>query len=185
MRYMKIKRIIALVILLTVAGVGLASTPAARTGDNNREPELPSPACDKVQVETGNRVAFHVYARGVQIYRWDGASWVFVAPVATLFADANYHGQVGIHYAGPTWESNSGSKVVAKRSFDCAPDSSAIPWLLLQTVSTSGPGIFSSVSYVQRVNTTGGLIPATPGSLVGESVEVPYTAEYYFYRAEN
>jgi hypothetical protein len=39
------------------------------------------------------------------------------------------------------------------------------------------------VTYVQRVNTTGGLRPAAPGSSIGAVVEVPYTAEYYFYRA--
>jgi hypothetical protein len=120
---------------------------------------------------------------GVQIYRWNGASWDFVEPVARLYASANYHGEVGIHYAGPTWESNSGSKVVATRLEGCSPDPTAIPWLLLQTVSTEGPGIFSSVTYIQRVNTVGGLAPAAPGLSIGATVEVPYTAEYYFYRA--
>jgi len=126
-----------------------------------------------------------VYAVGAQVYRWNGAGWDFVAPVATLSADANHNGDVGIHYAGPTWESNSGSKVVARRLAACSPDSTAIPWLLLQAVSATGPGIFGSVTYVQRVNTTGGLAPATPGSSVGGVVEVPYTAEYYFYRGED
>jgi hypothetical protein len=130
-------------------------------------------------------VAFHTYALGVQIYRWNGTRWVFLEPVATLFADANYHGKVGIHYVGPTWESNSGSKVVARRVADCTPDLTAIPWLRLETVSTEGPGIFNSVTYVQRVNTVGGLAPAAPGSSIGMVVEVPYTAEYYFYRAED
>ncbi|MFY9571806.1 MAG: DUF3455 domain-containing protein, partial [Blastocatellia bacterium] len=114
MHNVKSKRVIGLVILLTVAGLALASVPAARAGDDNRPPDLPPPLCNDVQVPSGNKVVFRVYARGVQIYRWNG-TWVFVAPVARLFADANYHGQVGIHYAGPTWESNSGSKVVAAR----------------------------------------------------------------------
>ena len=185
MRYMNIKFVIGLVVLLTVAGLAPASISVARANDNNNMPDLPSPLCNDVQVQTGNKLAFHAYARGVQIYRWDGATWVFVAPVATLFADAGYHGQVGIHYAGPTWESNSGSKVVAARKSGCTPDPTAIPWLLLQAVSTNGPGIFSSITYVHRVNTTGGLAPAAPGSSIGEAVEVPYTAEYYFYRAED
>jgi len=30
----------------------------------------------------------------------------------------------------------------------------------------------------------GGLPPVAPGSYINEAVEVPYTAEYYFYRAE-
>jgi hypothetical protein len=100
------KRIIGLVALLAVFGLTFTSVPAARAGDDNRAPDLPA-ACSGLQVPAGNKVAFHVYARGVQIYRWNGVAWSFVAPVATLFADANYHGQVGIHYAGPTWESNS------------------------------------------------------------------------------
>ncbi|HXG65994.1 MAG TPA: DUF3455 domain-containing protein [Blastocatellia bacterium] len=182
---MKTKRFIGLVVLLTAAVTAPASIPAARAGDDNRAPDLPSPTCDSVQVQPGNKVAFRVYARGVQIYRWNGATWLFVAPVATLFADAGFHGQVGIHYAGPTWESNSGSKVVATRLEGCSPEPTAIPWLLLQATSTNGPGIFSAVTYIQRVNTTGGLAPTAPGSFLNESAEVPYTAEYYFYHAED
>jgi hypothetical protein len=126
-----------------------------------------------------------MYARGVQIYRWNGTAWQFIAPSATLFADPGYHGQVGIHYAGPTWESNSGSFVRAARKEDCTPDTTAIPWLLLETTSTGGPGIFSSVTYVQRVDTTGGKAPDYPGTTIGESVEVAYTAVYYFYRPKD
>ena len=185
MRYMKIKHVIALIILLTVAGVALASIPAERKDNNNNEPDLPSPLCDELQVPPGHRLAFHAYALGVQVYRWNGAIWAFVEPVATLFADANYHGKVGIHYVGPTWESNSGGKVVATRLKDCSPDPTAIPWLLLQTVSNGGPGIFGSVTYIQRVNTIGGLAPAAPGASIGAMVEVPYTAEYYFYHARD
>ena len=121
----------------------------------------------------------------MQIYRWNGTSWAFVEPVATLFSDADYHEKVGTHYLGPTWESNSGSKVVAARLTGCTPDPTAIPWLLLQTVSTDGPGIFGSVTYIQRVNTKGGLAPTAPGVSIGTVAEVPYTAEYYFYRARN
>ncbi len=185
MRYMKKKFAIAFVVLLTVAGFAPASIPAARVGDNNRAPDLPSPLCDSLQVQPGNKVAFRVYAVGVQIYRWNGASWGFVEPVAMLYADANYHVKIGIHYAGPTWESNSGGKVVASRLEGCSPDPAAIPWLLLQTVSTDGPGILSSVTYIQRVNTKGGLAPTAPGSSIGAVTEVPYTAEYYFYSNRN
>ena len=185
MQHMKIKRILALVLLLAIAGLALPSISTARAGDNDRSPDLPFPLCDSLQVPVGNKLAFHVYAVGVQKYRWNGTAWAFVEPVATLFADASYHGKVGMHYAGPTWESNSGSKVVAARVAACTPDASAIAWLRLETVSTDGPGIFSQVTYVQRVNTVGGLAPGAPGLSIGAVVEVPYTAEYYFYRAEN
>ena len=177
------KRVIGLVVLLTLVGVASASMPAAQASDHTLD--LPSPLCDRVQVPSGSRLAFHTYALGVQIYRWNGTSWVFVEPVARLFANANYTGEVGFHYAGPTWESNSGSKVVASRLEGCSPDPTAIPWLKLQVVSADDPGIFDSVTYIQRVNTTGGLAPTAPGSSIGAMVEVPYTAEYYFYRAGN
>jgi hypothetical protein len=182
MIYMKTKLIV--VVLLSGVGIAFASTPAARA-INNHTPELPSPLCDGIQVLAGNKVAFHAYALGVQVYRWNGTSWDFVGPVANLFADANYRGKVGIHYGGPTWESNSGSNVVAARLAGCSPNSTAIPWLLLQAGSNDGPGIFDSVTYIQRVNTAGGLAPADPGSTPGEEAKIPYTAEYYFYRAEN
>jgi hypothetical protein len=179
----KIKRALALAILFTA--VGLTHAHAARAAAFDRAPDLPPNLCESLQVPAGNEVAFHAYASGVQVYKWSGTAWVFVEPVANLFADRNYHGQVATHYAGPTWESNSGSKVVAKRLAGCIPDASAIAWLKLETVSTEGPGIFDGVTFVQRVNTTGGTAPSTPGSFVGEEARVSYTAEYYFYRAAN
>ena len=171
--------------LAALAVLALACIQLARAGADNRTPDLPSPLCDRLQVQPGSKVAFHVYALGVQIYRWDGTSWVFVAPSARLFADAEYHGEVGIHYAGPTWESHSAGKVVASRVESCAPDPTAIPWLLLQMISNEGPGIFDRVTYIQRVNTAGGLPPTGPGPFIGAEEEVPYTAEYYFYRAQD
>ena len=184
MHHISTKRIVAFVALVAFFGIASASIPGVQAGGYDRRPDLP-PTCERLQVESGHTVAFHVYAIGVQIYRWNGTAWDFVAPQATLSASANYEGEVGVHYAGPTWESNSGSKVVARRKEDCTPDTTAIPWLLLESTSTSGPGIFSSISFIQRVNTTGGLKPTTPGLSIGEISQVPYTAEYYFYRQQD
>lgn len=161
------------------SSIGLASDD-----ENKQAPELP-PGCGTIQVQAGNKVSFHAYAVGVQIYRWNGAGWDFVAPSAKLFADSGFRGLVGDHYAGPTWESNSGSKVVARRVDGCTPNATAIPWLLLEAVTTDGPGIFAKTAFIQRVNTGGGLAPSTPGPFVGYEQKVPYIAEYYFYRADN
>ncbi|HWS89550.1 MAG TPA: DUF3455 domain-containing protein [Pyrinomonadaceae bacterium] len=187
MRNVKSNIITRLFVLLAAALFALPSAAAARANEGGRTPELPTPLCDSIRVEAGHEVAFHTYALGVQVYRWNGTSWVFVEPVANLYADRGFRGQVGTHYAGPTWESNSGSKVVARRvaGTGCTPDSGAIPWLKLETVSTDGPGIFGGVTFIQRVNTTGGNAPAAPGTTVGEEAKVPYTAEYFFYRAAN
>jgi hypothetical protein len=177
---MNLKRIIGLALLLTLT----ALAPASIHADDNRAPELPSPACDELQVPAGHKVSFHVYALGVQKYRWNGTSWLFLGPEATLYADANYRGKVGTHYGGPTWESNSGSLVVGERMAGCSANPTAIDWLLLRAVETDGPGIFSKVTFIQRVNTVGGRAPAESG-VVGEERRIPYTTEYYFYRAGN
>jgi len=172
-------------ILATLTMLAIAPITTARAGDDSRQPPLPSPPCDFVQVPEGNKVSFHVYAVGVQIYRWNGSAWVFVAPAAVLYANADHDGEVGTHYAGPTWESNSGSKVVGSRLAGCTSDATAIPWLLLRAVTSDGPGIFDRVTFIQRVNTVGGLAPSAAGSTVGEEQQVPYTAEYFFYRASD
>jgi hypothetical protein len=162
-------------------------TACANGAEPARSPHA-SPSLSKVQLGTCSDLTvsgepkFHAYAVGVQIYRWNGTSWVFIAPRATLYADAGRHAIVGTHYVGPTWESVSGSKVVGTVAKRCTPNSSAIPWLLLDATSSAGPGVFDGVTQIQRVNTVGGVAPSTAGSIIDETAEVPYTAEYFFYR---
>jgi len=164
--------------------MALAPGPAASLAQDNREPDL-STNCASLDAGETNKVAMVAFAVGVQIYRWNGSAWVFVAPEAVLYANEDYDGVVAIHYAGPTWESNSGSKVVGVRAAGCTPDPSAIPWLRLNAVTAEGPGIFHRVTSIQRVNTVGGIAPATPGTAVGQEARVPYKAEYVFYRARD
>ena len=169
------------------------ATAVAAAACDDRAPLAPAPSLDRHAADlggctnlappAGSQLAHHVYAAGVQVYRWDGTAWVFVEPSAVLYADAGEHGAVGTHYAGPTWESNGGSKVVGAVQERCTPDASAIPWLLLRAVSAEGPGIFARTTFIQRVNTVGGKAPAAPGGAAGEVARAPYTAEYLFYRA--
>ena len=169
---------------LLCAGLCLSSAtvPAVRAKGANSSPDLP-PVCESIEAPAGNKLAFRVYAVGVQRYRWNGASWDFVEPVATLYADPNFRVKAGTHYAGPTWESVLGGKVVATRVESCSPDPASIPWLLLR--ATSADGVLSLVTYIQRVNTKGGLAPIAPGASTGVMAEIPYTTEYLFYRAGN
>src|SRR5206468_420762 len=96
-----------------------------------------TPATEVLSLETE--------ATGVQIYECNAGKdvptrfeWVFKAPEADLFDRAG--NKIGKHYAGPTWESNDGSKVVGEvKAQNAGPDSGAIPWLLLNAKSTSGP----------------------------------------------
>jgi hypothetical protein len=142
-----------------------------------------SGVCDNLSVPPGSKLVVKVFANGVQIYSWSGTGWNFVAPSAVLTSDAAGNGTVGTHYAGPTWESLSGGRIVGAVRERCTPDADAVPWLLLDVVSQEGAGIFHRVRFIQRVNTTGGNAPSTPGSFIGEEAQVPYTTEYLFFRA--
>ena len=167
---------------LMVAGAAGGDTAETSAVTSNGKRAVDLGTCTNLQAPAGSKLALHVYATGVQIYRWSGTSWVFVAPSALLSADAGGHSTVGTHYAGPTWESNSGSTVVGTVFERCTVSASAIQWLSLTAASSDRPGIFDGVTFIQRVNTVGGTAPATPGTSVGQTFNVPYTAEYYFYR---
>src|SRR5689334_22519975 len=101
----------------------------ANTGLDNRVPDLTG--CEQVTADPGSQLAFRVYSKGVQIYRWSGTAWVFVAPSAQLFADAGLRGLVGNHFGGPTWQTLSGSTVVGAVRQRCTKDPNSIQWLLL------------------------------------------------------
>ncbi|HET7188477.1 MAG TPA: DUF3455 domain-containing protein [Gemmatimonadaceae bacterium] len=159
----------------TVQGV----TATADVTDGNRLPDLTG--CEQLAAPAGSTLVLDAYGVGVQIYQWNGTSWAFVAPSATLFADAGDHGVVATHFGGPTWKSNSGGTVVGTVADRCPVDPASIPWVSLTGVA-DGPGIFEKVTFIQRLNTVGGNAPSTPGSL-NEIVKVPYTANYLFYKA--
>ena len=132
---------------------------------------------------------FELQARGVQIYTCevdpDDASayvWTFTAPEAELL---NRYGElVGNHFAGPTWQGLDGSTVVGTTLERAdAPDAGSIPWLLLQATEHSGFGAFSTINYVQRLNTSGGGAPAEgcDADHAGEVSRQPYEATYAFF----
>jgi hypothetical protein len=134
-------------------------------------------------------LAFVVAAKGVQIYECSVSEeqagkyeWVNIAPKADLF-DKNGN-KIGKHYAGPHWESNDGSKVLGtvQEKVD-APVPGAVSWLLLSTESDGAKGAFSEITTIQRLNTVGGVAPATGCSQaeVGKLANSNYTADYYLF----
>jgi len=163
-----------------LAASGCASGPSAPV-----PPDVPAP----LRAPAGQSVFLEALATGVQIYecaaRADQPStfeWIFRAPEAAL-ADRSGR-SIGKHYAGPTWESVDGSRVVGElKSRDPGPTPSAIPWLLLTAKSTAGTGVFSQTTSIQRVQTVGGVAPSEPCSAANakQTARVPYTATYYFY----
>jgi len=109
--------------------------------------------------------------------------WGSATPDAKLFDD---NGElVAKHFAGPTWQAKDGSKVVGARVDGVTVDTTAIPWLLLSATSTT-PGLLGNTKYIQRVATTGGLPPAADDcntKAAGKKEKLPYTADYYFWKA--
>jgi hypothetical protein len=89
-------------------------------------------------------LSLEAQATDVQIYECNASKtdptrfeWVFKAPEADLFDSVGR--KIGKHYAGPTWESNDGSKVQGEvKARDDGPDANAIPWLLLNAKNTVG-----------------------------------------------
>ena len=146
---------------------------------------------ENLKAPAGQVLSLEAQATGVQIYecnpnKTDPArfEWIFKAPEADLFDNAGR--KIGKHYAGPTWESNDGSKVLGEaKARDEGPDAGAIPWLLLTAKSTSGNGVFDGTQSIQRVRTVGGKAPAQGCSReqAGKEARVPYKATYYFYVA--
>lgn len=155
---------------------------------------LPAVACaevsipDAIKVPAGNSPVLSVHAKGDQIYQCSVNSgvysWQLQAPDAKLFDDEGHI--VGNHYSGPVWEYKEGSRVVGQivSKIDVDPDSS-ISWLLVKVIAHKGKGLFSDVSFINRVNTHGGLKPVSgcDSNHVGAEKRVPYTADYIFYGA--
>jgi Protein of unknown function (DUF3455) len=141
-----------------------------------------------------------------------GVAYVLFTPEATLFSDDD-GGQIITHFFSPnpdprdpntnpavvapegairaTWvHSHDGSSIWAKLHTNGAAvvDKNAIALLLLDAVGVedgpTGGDILAKTTFVQRVNTTGGLAPksgcGSPGDL-GNQAFIPYTADYFFY----
>ena len=141
-------------------------------------PSVPDP----IQVLDGSKVFLIGHAVGVQIYSCNGTGWSFVAPRANLFDD---QGELIItHFAGPTWQAKDGSMVVGHAETSVSVDPTAIPGVRLSAASTT-PGLLGSTVHIQRIATTGGLAPPPAdcnATRAGTVAEVPYTADYYFWK---
>src|SRR5438552_3305471 len=66
-----------------------------------------------------------------------------------------------------------------------APDADGVDWLLLPAKSNTGNGLFSKVTYIQRLFTDGGKATLSGCNQVqGQTQElVEYSAQYLFYVA--
>lgn len=174
---------LALALIAVGVVAGCAVPPAAdRPGDAG------GPALgwfSRIRVPEGHEAALRLAARGVQIFRCEpidgGYRWRFRQPEAELFDGQGR--AVGKHGAGFSFEHRDGSRLLGTVvAHDAASAASDLPWLLLSAKSF-GKGELAGVTYVQRVNTQGGMPPpACSGSEAGRLARVQFSAEFVFYR---
>jgi hypothetical protein len=168
----------------------LLTTPgsAARRIENS---ELPA----AIQVdETKHREVARRLGAGVQVYDCnpDTGAFKFREPQADLY-DLQALTQRGIHFVGPEpktaqWADADGSRVVvrvdspASAAVDAPPPADPtkdVRWLKVETLQNFGTGVFSEVTFIQRVLTFGGQPP--PSCDNHTTVSLPYTTLYIFW----
>jgi hypothetical protein len=136
-------------------------------------------ASGSIDVPFHSRLLLRAFGSGDQVYGCLNGHWALKAPDAKL---VDQEGSViGRHFAGPTWQLNDGSWVRGRAvAEEVAPDATAVPWLLLESVG--GTGRLGSVRFIRRIGTHGGNAPY--GSCSQDAIRrVPYTATYSFYEA--
>lgn len=143
-----------------------------------------------------------------------GTAWSPAArPEATLFSDIfGSQFQIITHFqsfnenpkpgvtpplsGNATWQSSFDSSrvwAVKAAGIDAGtdpascPNSGSIQCLLLQSVGNkkgpTGGNLLANTTFIQRLNTAGGAVPTT-ACTVGQTQLVPYTADYFFFRAD-
>jgi hypothetical protein len=184
-----------------VAALAIAA-PFASMATNITPPKVP----DTLAVPAGSKAFLIGHAVGTQNYiclpDGAGAKWVLFGPQATVFDD---HGrQLMTHFLSPnpaesnalraTWmDSDRTSSVwavkVAESDDARFVEPGAIKWFLLQVKGAEEGSQrndrLMKTTVIHRVNTSGGVAPASECMLtgdVGKTKFVPYTADYVFYK---
>src|SRR5512145_1560797 len=209
---MKKLMFVALAMVFTLSAFSLPARPA-RTDDITPPPlppgMAPVPAGNKLFLGTRATGTQNYVCRPSGA----GVAYVLFTPEATLVDEDG--DQVITHNFSPNpFEPNTDPKVVADGTIratwqyrdtsivwaklhQAGPDGNgavtvdkkAIAWLLLDRVGSqdgpTGGDKLTGTTFVQRLNTTGGLAPSTGCSSladVGNQAFVPYTADYFFYK---
>jgi hypothetical protein len=196
---------------LALALTGLLWQSAEASHGHVRAPAVPA----TIQVEAGHEAFLVGRGIGTQNYHCSpsgaGFAWTLFTPEAVLLSDSGR--QITSHFFGPNprepnvdptvtaqgtiraaWRHSRDSSTVWARAFPPSFDPefvrpNSVPWLLLETKGTvEGPGggdTLTRTTFIQRVNTLGGLAPSTGCSAaadVGKKAFVPYEADYFFFR---
>ncbi|MCR2747476.1 DUF3455 domain-containing protein [Limnobacter parvus] len=177
---MSIRKSVFVVSLLMAA----ASAQAQANDDQKGLPAL-------IQVAAGNTLVLEASAEGKITYECSKEKdplttykWVMAGPKAVL---KNSDGKEIGDYSGPParWASKDGSFVTGSQVAVSRNGGKNIPYQLVKADVSGGMGIMTTVSYVQRVNTQGGVAPSKKCTAdnAGDKVDVDYKADYKFWKA--
>ena len=187
-----------------LSALGMAFTlalPLAAHAQSVTPPPVPA----NLEVPAGNEAFLLGRGVGTQNYVCQPSpsighvAWTLFTPQATLFSDQGE--QLTTHFFSPnpvegglivraTWEDSRDTSTVWARAIASASVTrDAIAWVLLQVAgSQAGPtggNSLSETTFIQRLNTRGGLAPSTGCDLptdIGKKAFAPYTADYFFYK---
>ena len=206
---------VASLVLAGVAAMAFTvPSPQPAYADDTTPPPVPGniqvPAGNKLFL-VGHAVGTQNY---VCVPTATGIRFVLFTPEATLFDEEGE--QLITHYFGPNpeepntdprvlsdhtiraaWQDSRDSSTVwgqvkpGNSSADPAyVETGAIPWLLVTIVGKqngpTGGDRLSATTFIQRLNTHGGLAPSTgctSSTDIGKMAFVPYTTDYYFYKS--
>jgi uncharacterized protein DUF3455 len=188
-----------------LAAAFVATLPQRAFAQRETPPTVPV----AIEVDAGQRLFMAGHAVGTQNYiclpSGGGFAWTLFGPQATLFH--NDARQMMTHFLSPnpdeagtlraTWQHSVDTSRVWARAIATSSDpvfvaQGAIPWLLLEVMGAEGGPTggerLTVANYVHRLNTVGGIAPATGCSQsahVGSRAFVPYEADYFFYRDQH
>jgi hypothetical protein len=184
-----------------IAALAIAASAAAIAGG------VTPPAVPSNLVVPQGAMAFRIgHAVGTQQYvclpSGEAAKWVLFGPQATVFDEDGQ--QIMTHFLSPnplesnapraTWQDSERTSAVwalkvAESDDPQFVESGAIKWFLLRVVGAQegdvSPDRMAKATYIHRVNTSGGIAPASECAVagdVGKTKLVPYTADYVFYK---
>lgn len=188
--------------LVAVGAACLVALPRPAHAGGIEPPVVPT----DLVVSSDHRPYLVAHAIGTQNYvcapKGDGFAWKPYGPQATLFDDHGH--QITTHFLSPnpdeqgkyrpTWQHSRDTSAVwaspvAETSDPAYVEAGAIPWLKLEIVGRTR-GVdgrrLTETTFIQRVDTVGGIAPATGCSAaanLGERALVPYETDYVFYKA--
>lgn len=144
--------------------------------------ELPA----EIQVPDGHSVMLETVGVGEITYACEAndgnMEWVFKGPDAVL--NDRDGTQVGRYFGPPaTWEADDGSSITATELATAPNGDGNIPLQLVEADPAEGEGAMEGVSYIQRLDTQGGVAPdmACSADNEGATEVVEYQADYIFW----